>query len=141
MQRAFMTWRDLQVPSGLGLDKHTGGVVADSTFLVADEEETSAGAAQTSTAKPPPFLDELYTLFGHTTQARGTLLTTGGVREATPSVGTQDNPADRHLDPCLLAVLVTCLKGQPGTKLLTVLRKRKVATWWTMLENSPKLWL
>uniref|UniRef100_K3ZEI1 Myb/SANT-like domain-containing protein n=1 Tax=Setaria italica TaxID=4555 RepID=K3ZEI1_SETIT len=82
MQRAFMTWRDLQVPSGLGLDKHTGGVVADSTFLVADEEETSAGAAQTSTAKPPPFLDELYTLFGHTTQARGTLLTTGGVRQS-----------------------------------------------------------
>uniref|UniRef100_K3YYS1 Uncharacterized protein n=1 Tax=Setaria italica TaxID=4555 RepID=K3YYS1_SETIT len=89
----------MQVQSGLGRDKHTGGVAADSTFWATDKGETSVGAAQMSTAKPPPFLDELYTLFGHTTQDRGTLLTAGGVREATPSVGTEDNPADMYLDP------------------------------------------
>uniref|UniRef100_K3YMM6 Myb/SANT-like domain-containing protein n=1 Tax=Setaria italica TaxID=4555 RepID=K3YMM6_SETIT len=86
MRRSFMNWRDLQVQSGLDCDKHTDGVAADSTFWATDEG--------TSTAKPPPFLDELYMLFGHTTQDRGTLLTTGGVRVATPSMGTEDTPAD-----------------------------------------------
>jgi hypothetical protein len=30
---------------------------------------------------PPPFLDELYTLFGRTTHDRGNLISAGGVRE------------------------------------------------------------
>ncbi|TKW32740.1 hypothetical protein SEVIR_2G187600v4 [Setaria viridis] len=140
MQRAFLSWKDLQVQSGLGCDKETGGVAADSTFWDDDEGETSAGAAQTSSAKPPLFLDELYTLFGHITQDRGTLLTAGGIREATPSMGIEDNAHDFYLDPWLLVVLVTCLKGQPGKSLLTILRKRKVAAWRTMSGNFPKLW-
>nr|XP_034569486.1 uncharacterized protein LOC117833990 [Setaria viridis] len=58
-----------------------------------------AGAAQTSFAKPLPFLDELYTLFGNTTQDRGTLLPAGGIHEATPSMGTEDDAHDFYLDP------------------------------------------
>ncbi|RCV11372.1 hypothetical protein SETIT_2G180500v2 [Setaria italica] len=117
MQRAFLSWKDLQVQSGLGCDKETGGVAADSTFWDDDEGETSAGAAQTSSAKPPLFLDELYTF-----------------------MGTEDNAHDIYLDPWLLVVLITCLKGQPGKSLLTILRKRKVAAWRTMSGNFPKLW-
>ncbi|XP_014660706.1 L10-interacting MYB domain-containing protein [Setaria italica] len=99
MQRSFMNRRDLQVQSDLGRDRHTGGIAADSTFWATDEGETSVDAIQTSTAKPPPFLDKLYTLFGHTTQDRGTLLTAGGVREATPSMGIEDTASDMYLDP------------------------------------------
>ncbi|RCV35194.1 hypothetical protein SETIT_7G221000v2 [Setaria italica] len=51
------------------------------------------GAAQPSSVKPPPFLDELYTLYGRDTQDRGTLLTAGGIREVTPSVGTEASSA------------------------------------------------
>ncbi|RCV33833.1 hypothetical protein SETIT_7G114600v2 [Setaria italica] len=119
MRRSFMNWRDLQVQSGLGRDEHTGGVAADSNFWATDEGEISAGAAQMSTAKPPSFLEELYTLLSHTTQDRGTLLTAGGVHEATPNIGSEDTPTDM--------------------KLLTVLRKRRVAAWRTTSENSLKL--
>uniref|UniRef100_K4AJW4 Uncharacterized protein n=1 Tax=Setaria italica TaxID=4555 RepID=K4AJW4_SETIT len=86
MRRAFQSWKDLQVQSGLGRDKETGGVAADFSFWDDDEGETSAGAAQTSSAKPPPFLDELYTLYGR-------------IREATPSVGNEANAHDFYLDP------------------------------------------
>uniref|UniRef100_K3Y0X4 Myb/SANT-like domain-containing protein n=1 Tax=Setaria italica TaxID=4555 RepID=K3Y0X4_SETIT len=103
LRRAFLSWKDLQSQSGLGRDKQTGGVATDAIFWDDDEAETSAGAAQPSFqpsfVKPPPFLDELYTLYGRDTQDRGTLLTAGGIREATPSVGTKANAQDLYQDP------------------------------------------
>ncbi|XP_012702238.1 uncharacterized protein LOC105914554 [Setaria italica] len=99
MRRAFQSWKDLQAQSGLSRDKEIGGVAADSCFWDDDEGETSAGAAQTSSAKPPPSLDELYMLYGRDTQDRGTLLMVGGIREATPSVRTEANAHDFYLDP------------------------------------------
>nr|TKV95175.1 hypothetical protein SEVIR_9G344500v2 [Setaria viridis] len=38
-------------------------------------------------------------LYGCDTQGRGTLLTAGGIREATPSMGTEANAHDFYLDP------------------------------------------
>uniref|UniRef100_K3ZLD9 Myb/SANT-like domain-containing protein n=1 Tax=Setaria italica TaxID=4555 RepID=K3ZLD9_SETIT len=106
LRRAFLSWRALQTQSGLGRDKQTGGVDADPSFWEDEEAETSAGAAQTSSQpssfKPPPFLDELYELYGHEPQDRGTLLMAGGICEATPSVGTEGNAQDLYQDPCLL---------------------------------------
>uniref|UniRef100_K4AKV9 Myb/SANT-like domain-containing protein n=1 Tax=Setaria italica TaxID=4555 RepID=K4AKV9_SETIT len=103
LRRAFQSWKDLQSQSGLGRDKQTCGVAADSSFWDDDEGEISAGAAQPSSqpsfVKPPPFLDELYTLYGHDAQDRGTLLTAGGIREATPSVVTEANAQDLYQDP------------------------------------------
>nr|TKW21620.1 hypothetical protein SEVIR_4G131500v2 [Setaria viridis] len=107
LRRAFLSWKDLQSQSGLGRDKQIGGVAADPSFWDDDEVETSAGAAQLSSqpssqpssVKPPPFLDELYELYGCDTQDRGTLLTAGGIREVTPSMGTEANPQDLYQDP------------------------------------------
>ncbi|XP_012699992.1 L10-interacting MYB domain-containing protein [Setaria italica] len=103
LRRAFLSWRDLQIQSGLGRDKQTGGVATDPSFWDDEEAETSAGAAkpssQPSSVKPLPFLDELYELYGRDPQDRGTLLTAGGIREATPSVGTEGNVADLYQDP------------------------------------------
>ncbi|XP_034586677.1 uncharacterized protein [Setaria viridis] len=66
LRRAFLSWRDSQIQSGLGRDKQTGGVAADPSFWDDEEAETSAGAAQSSSQpssiKPLPFLDELYEL-------------------------------------------------------------------------------
>uniref|UniRef100_K3YYX3 Myb/SANT-like domain-containing protein n=1 Tax=Setaria italica TaxID=4555 RepID=K3YYX3_SETIT len=89
LRRAFLSWKDLQSQSGLGRDKQTSGVAADASFWDDDEG-------------PPPFLDELYTLYGRDTQDRGTLLTAGGIREATPSAGTEANAQDLYQDPWLL---------------------------------------
>uniref|UniRef100_K4AIU6 Myb/SANT-like domain-containing protein n=1 Tax=Setaria italica TaxID=4555 RepID=K4AIU6_SETIT len=101
--RAFLTWLSLQNKSGLGRDTQTGGVSADATYWEEDAEDTTGGGAQarsqSSSVKPPPFLDELFELFGHEPQDRGTLLTAGGIREATPSVGTEGNTADLEQDP------------------------------------------
>jgi hypothetical protein len=49
--------------------------------------------------KPPPFLDELYTLFGRTTHDRGNLITAKGVCEPSPNYGSQDTPylSDNHV--------------------------------------------
>ncbi|XP_004973695.1 uncharacterized protein LOC101777908 [Setaria italica] len=92
MRRAFQSWKDMQAQSGLGRDKETGSVAADSSFWDDNEGETSS-------AKLPPFLDELYMLYGRDTQDKGTLLTAGGIREATPSVGTEANAHDFYMDP------------------------------------------
>jgi len=43
--------------------------------------QTQDPSPQGSRGKPPPFLDELYTLFGRTTHDRGNLISVGGVRE------------------------------------------------------------
>uniref|UniRef100_K3YN36 Myb/SANT-like domain-containing protein n=1 Tax=Setaria italica TaxID=4555 RepID=K3YN36_SETIT len=103
LRRAFLTWLALQNKSGLGRDTQTGGVSADATYWEQDQEDTTGGGAQarsqSSSVKPPPFLDELFELFGHEPQDRGTLLTAGGIREATPSVGTEGNAADLEQDP------------------------------------------
>uniref|UniRef100_K3ZME6 Myb/SANT-like domain-containing protein n=1 Tax=Setaria italica TaxID=4555 RepID=K3ZME6_SETIT len=95
--KAFLSWKDLQSQSSLGRDKQTGGIAADASFWDDDEGETSAGAAQPSSVKSLPFLDELYTLYGYDTQDRGTLLTAGGIREVTPSVGTEANAHAHNL--------------------------------------------
>ncbi|KAK8462587.1 hypothetical protein SEVIR_1G230201v4 [Setaria viridis] len=119
----------LQKQSCLGRDTQTGGVAADATYWEEDEEDTSGGDApprsqpssQPTSVKPPPFLDELFELFGHEPQDRGTLLTAEGIREATSSVGTEGNAADLDQDPRLLVVLVPCPNGRPGNSLWTVL--------------------
>jgi hypothetical protein len=49
-------------------------------------------STQASRGKPPPFLDELYTLFGRTTHNRGNLISAGGVHEPSPNYGSQDTP-------------------------------------------------
>jgi hypothetical protein len=49
---------------------------------------------QGSRGKPPPFLDELYTLLGRTTHDRDNLISTGGVREPPRSYGSQDTLDD-----------------------------------------------
>src|SRR5688572_21499067 len=64
-----------------------------------DAPPRSQPSSQPTSVKPPPFLDELFELFGHEPQDRGTLLTAGGIREATPSVGTKGNAADLDQDP------------------------------------------
>uniref|UniRef100_K3ZF50 Myb/SANT-like domain-containing protein n=1 Tax=Setaria italica TaxID=4555 RepID=K3ZF50_SETIT len=95
LRRGFLSWLALQNKSGLERDTQTGGVSADATYWEEDEEARS----QPSFVKPPPFLDELFELFGHEPQDRGTLLTAGGIREATPSVGTEGNAVDLDQDP------------------------------------------
>uniref|UniRef100_K3YD37 Myb/SANT-like domain-containing protein n=1 Tax=Setaria italica TaxID=4555 RepID=K3YD37_SETIT len=99
MRRSYMHWRDLQVHTGIGRDKNTGGVAADDTFWATNEEETSASADQASNAKPPPFVEEIHMLFGRTTQDRGTLLSAGGVCEPTLATGSEDTQADMSQDP------------------------------------------
>jgi len=64
-----------------------------------DAPPRSQQSSQPTSVKPPPFLDELFELFGHEPQDRGTLLTAGGIREATPSVGTEGSAADLDQDP------------------------------------------
>ena len=56
--------------------------------------QTQDPSTQGSQGKPPPFLDELYTLFGRTTHDRGNLISAGGVREPPRSYGSQDTPDD-----------------------------------------------
>jgi hypothetical protein len=51
-------------------------------------------STQDSRGKTPPFLDELYTLFGRTTHDRGILISVGGVRKPPRSYGSQDTPND-----------------------------------------------
>ncbi|XP_014660971.2 uncharacterized protein LOC106804421 [Setaria italica] len=98
LRRQFLGWRALQNSSGLGHDTQTGGVSADATYWEQDQQDTQA-RSQSSSVKPPPFLNELFELFGHEPQDRGTLLTAGGIREATPSMGTEGNFVDLEQDP------------------------------------------
>ena len=56
--------------------------------------QTQDPSPQGSRGKPPPFLDELYTLFGRTTHDRGNLISVGGVREPLRSYGSHDTPDD-----------------------------------------------
>nr|CAB3467575.1 unnamed protein product [Digitaria exilis] len=92
LKRAYQTWKELQNSSGLGCDRNTGGVAADDTYWDTSSEQQTHG-------KPPPFLEELELLFGHTPQDRGTLLTAGGVRESTPTIGSDDTPQEISEDP------------------------------------------
>jgi hypothetical protein len=56
---------------------------------------SNAGSSpQGNRGKPPPFLDELYTLFGRTTHDRGNLISVGGVREPSRSYGSHETPDD-----------------------------------------------
>ena len=56
--------------------------------------QTQDPSPQGNRGKPPPFLDELYTLFGRTTHNRGNLISVGGVREPSRSYGSHDTPDD-----------------------------------------------
>jgi hypothetical protein len=56
--------------------------------------QTQDPSTHGSRGKPPPFLDELYTLFGRTTHDKGNLISVGGVREPPRSYGSQDTPDD-----------------------------------------------
>jgi hypothetical protein len=47
----------------------------------------------------PPFYEELNELFGHTIQDRGTLISAGGVRKATPTTESEDTPPFVSQDP------------------------------------------
>nr|TKW28002.1 hypothetical protein SEVIR_3G295400v2 [Setaria viridis] len=113
----------LQKQSGLGRDTQTGGVSADATYWEEDEQDTSGGDApprsqpssQPTSVKPPPFLNELFKLFGHEPQDRGTLLTAGGIHDATPSVGTQGNAADLDQDPPASSAQVTTWSSTSGS--------------------------
>jgi hypothetical protein len=57
--------------------------------------QTQDPSTQASRGKPPPFLDELYTLFGRTTHDRGNLISAGGVCEPSHNYVSQDTPNDR----------------------------------------------
>jgi hypothetical protein len=113
--RSFHHWQYLQNHTGLGLDSSTGGIAADNSYYgrkgyIAHELITSSlfcgpilnlhyvqthdPSTQGSRGKPPPFLDELYTLFGRTTHDRGNLISAGGVREPPQSYGNQGTPDD-----------------------------------------------
>ncbi|XP_004986659.1 uncharacterized protein LOC101763124 [Setaria italica] len=98
LRRQFFGWQALQTSSGLGRDTQTGGVSADATYWEHDQQDTQA-RSQSSSVKPPPFLNELFELYGHEPQDRGTLLSAGGIREDTPSMGTEGNFVDLEEDP------------------------------------------
>jgi len=48
--------------------------------------------------RPPEFLDELATLYGHQPRDRGTMLSAGGHHERTPTRMTEATPADMSQD-------------------------------------------
>jgi hypothetical protein len=56
--------------------------------------QTQDPSPQGSQGKPPPFLDELYTLFGRTTHDRGNLISVGGFHEPLRSYGSHGTPND-----------------------------------------------
>ncbi|XP_072148404.1 uncharacterized protein [Setaria viridis] len=98
LRRQFFGWRALETSTGLGRDTQTGGVSADATYWEQDQQDTQ-GRSQPHSVKPPPFMDLLFELYGHEPQDRGTLLSAGGIREGTPSMGTEGNFVDLEDDP------------------------------------------
>jgi hypothetical protein len=54
--------------------------------------QTHDPSTDASRGKPPPFLDELCTLFGRTTHDKDNLISAGGVREHSPNYCYQDTP-------------------------------------------------
>jgi hypothetical protein len=50
--------------------------------------QTQDPSTHGSQGKIPPFLNELYTLFGRTTHDRGNLISVGGIREPPQSYGS-----------------------------------------------------
>jgi hypothetical protein len=56
--------------------------------------QTQDPSTQGIRGKPPPFLDEPYTLFGRTTHGWGNLISVGGVCEPPRSYGSQDTSDD-----------------------------------------------
>ncbi|ONM37936.1 hypothetical protein ZEAMMB73_Zm00001d043424 [Zea mays] len=91
LRRSFQQWQYLQNHTGLGLEPRTGDIAADDSYWWTQEGDPSP---QDSRGKPPPFLDELYTLFGRTTHDRGNLISAGGVREPLRSYGNRGTPDD-----------------------------------------------
>ncbi|AQK79755.1 hypothetical protein ZEAMMB73_Zm00001d035843, partial [Zea mays] len=77
--------------TGLSLESRTGDIAVDDSYWGTQEGDPSP---QGNRGKPPPFLDELYTLFGRTTHNRGNLISVGGVREPSRSYGSHDTPDD-----------------------------------------------
>uniref|UniRef100_K3XQC8 Myb/SANT-like domain-containing protein n=1 Tax=Setaria italica TaxID=4555 RepID=K3XQC8_SETIT len=102
MRRAFHSWMSLQKQSGGRRGTSYARPLSYSASYLYFYDTTGGDAqprSQPSSVKPPPFLDELFELFGHEPQDRGTLLTAGGIREATPSVGTEGNAVELDQDP------------------------------------------
>ncbi|KAL5647396.1 hypothetical protein ACJX0J_041751, partial [Zea mays] len=78
--------------TGLGLEPRTGDIAADDSYWGTQEGDPSPQGSQ---GKPPPFLDELYTLFGRlTTHDRGNLISARGVREPLRNYGSRGTPDD-----------------------------------------------
>ncbi|ONL96635.1 hypothetical protein ZEAMMB73_Zm00001d028652 [Zea mays] len=90
LRRSFLHWRSLQTHTGLGRDSNTGAIEADDSYWGTQQGDPST--PQANRGKPPPFLDELHTLFGRTTQDRGNLISAGGVRDASLNYGSEDTP-------------------------------------------------
>ncbi|XP_004964334.1 uncharacterized protein LOC101753103 [Setaria italica] len=138
----------LQKQSGLGRDTQTGGVSVDATYWEEDEEDTTGGDApprsqpssQPTSVKPPPFLDELFELFGHEPQDRGTLLTAGGIRETTPSVGTEGSAADLDQDPPPASSARAMSKRSAREFSMDSPTKKEVTTWSSTSGSYLRVW-
>ncbi|KAF8731824.1 hypothetical protein HU200_015764 [Digitaria exilis] len=126
LKRAYQTWKELQNSSGLGRDRNTGGVAADDTYWVPTQGDTSS--EQQTHGKPPPFLEELELLFGHTPQDRGTLLTVGGVRESTPTIGSDDTPQEISEDPHSASAVRNTSKRTSRDEVVDSPQKKKSAS-------------
>nr|CAB3480352.1 unnamed protein product [Digitaria exilis] len=126
LKRAYKTWKELQNSSGLGRDRNTGGVAADDTYWIPTQGDTSS--EQQTHGKPPPFLEELELLFGHTPQDRGTLLTTGGVRESTPTIGSDDTPQEISEDPHSASAVRNTSKRTSRDEVVDSPQKKKSAS-------------
>ncbi|AQK40785.1 hypothetical protein ZEAMMB73_Zm00001d024201 [Zea mays] len=91
LRRSFQQWQYLQNHTRLGLEPRTGDIAADDSYWGTQEGDPSPQGSQ---GKPPPFLDELYTLFGRTTHDRGNLISVGGFHEPLRSYGSHGTPND-----------------------------------------------
>ncbi|KAL6847244.1 hypothetical protein ACP4OV_023097 [Aristida adscensionis] len=105
---SYSKWLGLQSQSGLGCQPTTGDVVAEDSFWQELEGGTRSqhdsigeqlplgqeppNYQQETRGKPPPFLEELEQLFGHTPRDRGTLLSAGGIRDSTPVDESEHTP-------------------------------------------------
>ncbi|WVZ99149.1 hypothetical protein U9M48_044488 [Paspalum notatum var. saurae] len=74
LRKTYNNWRDLQNRTGLGRNTNNGAVDT------CDAEPTRGN--------PPPFLEELEILFSTNIQARGILLSAGGVRATNDTFAT-----------------------------------------------------
>jgi hypothetical protein len=117
LRRSFQHWQYLQNHTLLGLESRTSDIAVDDSYWGTQEGvhyswidykfflfygpilnlfyvQTQDPSPQGSRGKLPPFLDELYTLFGQTTHDRGNFISVGGVCEPSRRYGSHDTPDD-----------------------------------------------